>query len=106
MKAINVHNGTGPAEALFPDTIPDPELKGDDILVRVKAFGINRADLMQREGTYPMLPVYGKILGLEFAGIVEAKSPQGKSTPGLRTSQYSIVNQHRIHSRLGIVSLG
>lgn len=82
MKAINVRNGTGPAESLFLDEIPDPELKGDDILVRVKAFGINRADIMQRDGTYPMRPEYPKILGLEFAGIVEAKGPEGKVTEG------------------------
>ncbi|KUJ12982.1 GroES-like protein [Mollisia scopiformis] len=76
MKAINVRDGTGPAEALFFDEVPDPELEGDDILVRIKVFGVNRADLMQRAGTYPMLPEYGAIMGLEFSGIVEAKGPE------------------------------
>jgi NADPH:quinone reductase-like Zn-dependent oxidoreductase len=40
--------------------------------VRIKAFGVNRADLLQRAGHYPPPPgVNAEILGLEFAGVIE-----------------------------------
>jgi NADPH:quinone reductase-like Zn-dependent oxidoreductase len=52
--------------------IPKPVPKEGQALVRIKAFGINRADIMQRDGEYPVPPQAGKILGLEFAGVVEA----------------------------------
>ena len=37
----------------------------------MKAFGLNRADTLQREGKYPIPPGVTKIMGLEFAGVVE-----------------------------------
>ena len=46
-------------------------LKEGQALVRVKAFGINRADVMQRDGEYPVPPWAPNILGLEFSGIIE-----------------------------------
>lgn len=51
--------------------IPKPVPKEGQALVRVKAFGLNRADIMQRDGEYPVPPWAGKILGLEFSGIIE-----------------------------------
>lgn len=52
--------------------VPDPpKPKGTQVLVRVKAAGLNRADIMQRRGTYPPPPGYSpNIPGLEFAGEV------------------------------------
>ena len=41
------------------------------ILIKVKAAGINRPDIIQREGNYPPPPGHSKILGLEVAGTVE-----------------------------------
>ncbi|HNH74927.1 MAG TPA: alcohol dehydrogenase catalytic domain-containing protein, partial [Candidatus Obscuribacter sp.] len=52
-----------------------PEVKPEtwEVLVKVEAFGINRADVLQRKGLYPPPPgVPADIPGLEFAGIVEA----------------------------------
>ncbi|KAH8802582.1 hypothetical protein F5884DRAFT_846699 [Xylogone sp. PMI_703] len=80
MKAVSIRNNAGPAEALFIDEIPSPDLTGDEILVQIRAFGINRMDTMQREGIYPMLPEYGNILGVEFSGIVEGKGPSASDT--------------------------
>jgi len=49
-----------------------PELKNNsDALVKVKAFGLNRMDVMQRLGQYPLPPGVSTILGVEFSGIVE-----------------------------------
>lgn len=79
MKAINIRDGAGPPESLFIDEIPEPEATGDKILVRIAAFGLNRMDLTQRSGKYPMKPEWGAILGVEFSGTVERKGPDGMS---------------------------
>jgi NADPH:quinone reductase-like Zn-dependent oxidoreductase len=74
MRAINIRNGKGDASALYiADNVPDPVLKPGYILVRIKAFGLNRMDIMQREDRYPypLLPESGSILGVEFAGVIE-----------------------------------
>ena len=52
--------------------VPDPTVKEDEVLVRIHAAGINRADLLQREGNYPPPPGCPEWMGLEIAGeIVE-----------------------------------
>ncbi len=53
-------------------TAPDPEVGPDEVLIRVAAAGINRADLLQRAGHYPPPPGASEILGLECSGTVEA----------------------------------
>ena len=50
---------------------PDPDLKKDEVLISIKASAINRADLLQRSGNYPVPPGASPILGLECAGVVE-----------------------------------
>jgi NADPH:quinone reductase-like Zn-dependent oxidoreductase len=74
MKAISVRNGKGDADAMFVDDgVSNPESKDGYVLVRIKAFGLNRMDIMQREDRYPykLLPESGNIMGVEFSGIVE-----------------------------------
>jgi len=76
MKAVGIRNGKGDADVFFIETdVPDPVATTDRIFVRIKAFGLNRMDIMQREDKYPypLLPESGKILGVEFGGTVEAK---------------------------------
>lgn len=47
MRAISVQNGHGPASAMFiDDTVPDLVLKGDRIIVQVKAFGLNNLGIV------------------------------------------------------------
>ena len=58
---------------------PDPDLKKDEVLIRIKASAINRADLLQRSGNYPVPPGASPILGLECAGIVEEVGGQVKN---------------------------
>jgi putative PIG3 family NAD(P)H quinone oxidoreductase len=58
---------------------PLPQVKPGDILVRVEAFGINRPDVLQRKGDYPLPPGASPILGLEVAGEVAAL---GEGTAG------------------------
>ncbi|CZR66514.1 related to NADPH quinone oxidoreductase homolog PIG3 [Phialocephala subalpina] len=82
MRAVGVKDGRGNADALFiDDDVPDPVIKQNDILVRIKAFGLNRMDIMQREDKYPypLLPESGKIMGVEFSGVVEERGKECKS---------------------------
>ena len=50
--------------------VPDPVVQPDEVLVRIEAAGVNRADLMQREGDYPPPPGSPEWMGLEVAGTV------------------------------------
>ncbi len=74
MKAILVDKPGGPEVLTFAE-VPDPEPGPGQILIRVRAAGINRADLLQRRGRYPSPPGESEILGLEVAGEVEALGP-------------------------------
>jgi putative PIG3 family NAD(P)H quinone oxidoreductase len=70
MRAIVVKQPGGP-EALQIAEIPDPQPREGDLIVRVRAAGVNRADLLQRLGRYPPPPGEPDIIGLEVAGEVE-----------------------------------
>jgi NADPH2:quinone reductase len=70
MTAIEIEGGRGAASALRPVQIPIPEPKAGEILIQVKAAGVNRPDIAQRLGAYPPPPGAPSTLGLEVAGIV------------------------------------
>src|SRR5947209_14936378 len=75
MKAI-VIEGTGGPEVLHVREVPTPEPGPDQVRVRVRAAGVNRADLMQARGQYPAPPgAPADIPGLEYAGEVDALGP-------------------------------
>lgn len=59
--------------------IPRPEPTHTQALVRVKAFGLNRMDLLQREGMYPVPPQAPSTLGVEFSGVVEELASESES---------------------------
>ena len=68
MKAILVNDD----KSLRWDNVPDPVIKPDEVLVKIEAAALNRADLMQREGDYPPPAGCPEWMGLEVAGeIVE-----------------------------------
>ena len=71
MKAIAFAKPGGP-EVLGLSEVPDPAPNPHQLLVRVRASALNRADTMQRIGAYPPPPGESDILGLELAGEVEA----------------------------------
>lgn len=71
MKAITCTKPGGP-EVLQLTEVADPVPTPDQLLVRVRASALNRADTMQRIGAYPPPPGESDILGLELAGEVEA----------------------------------
>lgn len=74
MKAVLIEN-----KELVMREIPDPVICEGEVLIRVKAAALNRADLLQREGNYPPPPGAPDWPGLEVAGIVEeSKSEKWK----------------------------
>jgi len=70
MRAVNCER-PGPPESLRVNQVPTPVLASDtDVLISIKAAGVSRPDIYQRQGVYP--PPFGvtNILGLEVAGVV------------------------------------
>ena len=56
--------------------VPDPVIKPDECLVKIRAAALNRADLMQREGNYPPPPGCPEWMGLEIAGEIVSVGPE------------------------------
>ena len=75
MKAITIPV-PGDADALVLDDVPAPEPGPTDVLVTVAAAGVNRADLMQRQGFYDPPPGASPYPGLEVSGTIAAVGEQ------------------------------
>ena len=71
MRAV-VLESYGGTEVLTIEDVPDPVPGPEEVLVRVHATALNRADLLQRMGFYPGPPMAHEIPGMEFAGTVTA----------------------------------
>jgi putative PIG3 family NAD(P)H quinone oxidoreductase len=71
MRAITVADPGGP-DVLSLSELPDPTPGPGEVLVRVAATAVNRADLLQRQGFYPPPPGASDIIGLECSGTVAA----------------------------------
>ncbi|RXZ42611.1 NAD(P)H-quinone oxidoreductase [Crenobacter cavernae] len=71
-----VQTANGSADTLVVGDAQLPEPEPGQLRVRVRAAGVNRADIVQREGRYPPPPGVTGILGLEVAGLVDA-APAG-----------------------------
>ena len=69
MRAVEITKPGGP-EVLQPADRPQPKPKEGEILVRVAAAGVNRPDVLQRSGNYPVPPGASDLPGLEIAGEV------------------------------------
>ena len=74
MTAIGIKTPGGP-EALVPEERPVPTPGEGELLIRVRAAGVNRPDVMQRKGLYPPPPDASDIPGLEIAGEIAACGP-------------------------------
>jgi putative PIG3 family NAD(P)H quinone oxidoreductase len=75
MRAIVIREPGGP-DVLVARDLPDPVPSFGHVRVRVRFAGVNRADLLQRAGSYPAPPgVPADIPGLEYAGVVDAVGP-------------------------------
>lgn len=83
MRAIVVRR-YGPPGVLELQQFPDPQPKPGEVLIRVKAIGVNFADLLQRMGLYPGAPKPPFVPGLEIAGVVEKASEGPRQAEGER----------------------
>lgn len=84
MRAIVMTRHGGP-EVLESQELPDPAPRPGEVLIRVRAFGLNHADTYMRAGVWSFgIPV----LGIECVGVVE-RDPSGRLAPGPRSSPWS-----------------
>src|SRR6202051_3321209 len=74
MTVIEIAAPGGP-EQLKPNKRPAPQPGDQEVLVRVAAAGVNRPDVMQRQGRYPPPPGASDLPGLEVAGEIAALGP-------------------------------
>ena len=79
MKAVVIREAGGP-DVLRVESLPIPTPKSGEVLIRVKAFGLNRSELFTRRGLSPGVR-FPRVLGIEAAGIVE-DAPGGEFAPG------------------------
>jgi putative PIG3 family NAD(P)H quinone oxidoreductase len=72
----DIRGGVGPATSLFiSDVIPKPTAGPGQAIVKIKAFGLNRIDIFQRQGSFKIPGGASKILGVEFSGHIESLGP-------------------------------
>ncbi|WP_058955592.1 NAD(P)H-quinone oxidoreductase [Kocuria rhizophila] len=69
MRAVRDLESGGP-EVLTVSEVPEPELTAGGVLIEVAAAGLNRADVLQRQGHYPVPPDATDVFGLEVSGTV------------------------------------
>ena len=72
MKAIDIKE-PGKPEVLIPVLVPVPKPDADQVLIKNEAVGVNRPDVAQRTGNYPVPPDANPLPGVEVAGEVVAK---------------------------------
>jgi len=82
MNVIEIQGYGGP-QVLVPATRPDPIAGAGELLIRVSASGINRPDVLQRTGNYPVPPGASDIPGLEVAGVVVSGDAVAMAAAGL-----------------------
>lgn len=82
MKAIEI-TSYGAPEVLRPTERPDPVAGAGEALIRVGAAGVNRPDVLQRKGRYPVPPGASDIPGLEVAGTIVAGDAAALQAAGL-----------------------
>jgi NADPH2:quinone reductase len=83
MRAIEIASFGAP-EVLREVTRPDPVAGAGEALIRVAASGVNRPDVLQRKGLYPVPPGASDLPGLEIAGVIEAGDAQALAAAGLK----------------------
>jgi NADPH2:quinone reductase len=118
MTAIAITAPGGP-EVLKPVRLPVPEPKTGELLVRVRAAGVNRPDVLQRQGAYPPPPGAPDTPGLEIAGEVvalgagvqrfEAGDKVCALVPGGGYAEYAVVHEENalpVPSGLSLVEAG
>jgi NADPH:quinone reductase-like Zn-dependent oxidoreductase len=73
-----VITATGGPDVLQVREVADPEPSGRELRIRVKASGINFADILARKGLYPDAPKLPAVVGYEVSGVVDAAGPEAR----------------------------
>ncbi|MEY4654443.1 MAG: hypothetical protein RI884_3024 [Pseudomonadota bacterium] len=84
MQAVEIREYGAP-EVLQLTERPQPVAGAGEVLVRVTASGVNRPDVLQRTGNYPVPPGASDIPGLEIAGVIEGGDAAAMAAAGLKT---------------------
>ena len=108
VKIVRFHQ-TGPAEVLQFDELPLPEPASGEVRLRVKALGLNRAEVMFRNGQYLETPVFPSKNGYEAAGIIEAVGP-GVDTSWIGKTASTVpgtfkLSDHGVYGEVAVVPL-
>jgi len=82
MKVIEIR-AYGAPEMLTPAERPAPVAGAGEVVIRVRASGVNRPDVLQRKGNYPVPPGASDIPGLEVAGVIESGDADALAAAGL-----------------------
>jgi NADPH:quinone reductase len=83
MKAVEI-SSFGPPDVLRLGERPDPVAGNSEVLIRVSASGINRPDVLQRTGNYPVPAGASDIPGLEVAGTIVSGDAAAMAAAGLK----------------------
>lgn len=86
MKAIEIQSVGGPEQLVLAER-PDPLAGAGEVLIRVTASGVNRPDVLQRKGNYPVPPGASDIPGLEVAGEIVAGDEVAMREAGLKLGE-------------------
>ncbi|WJY67077.1 NAD(P)H-quinone oxidoreductase [Corynebacterium auris] len=78
MKAITLTDPNDPGSLALTE-VSTPQLRPGEVLVEVRAAGVNRADLVQAQGNYPPPKGASEIIGLECAGVIADAGDTGRS---------------------------
>lgn len=103
-KIVRFHE-TGDASVLKLEELPKPQPKEGEVLLKVEAIGLNRAEVMFRSGIYVDQPSFPSLIGYEAAGIVEAVGPgvtglkpgdRVSSVPSFSLTQYGTYGEYAV----------
>ena len=83
MKCIEIR-AYGAPEVLVPAERPTPVAGAGEVLIRVGASGVNRPDVLQRTGNYPVPPGASDVPGLEVAGVIESGDADAMAAAGFK----------------------
>ena len=105
MKAVSFDR-PGSAGVMKIINCEKPKINNNQILINVKYAGINRPDIIQREGNYPAPSNHSQILGLEVSGIVhEIGSKVKRFEKGDEVAALVIVNEVTLPAELTVATL-
>jgi NADPH:quinone reductase len=96
MRAVLLSETGGP-ERLEPADVPEPEPGEGQVLVRVRAAGINFLDLLVRSGNYPQAPTLPVVPGVEIAGEADGRRVMAILPGSGGYAEVAAVDEHRLH---------